>query len=128
MVDTTLFVEFDFDSAVAPDTALERVAAAVRANFSAPRYSFSIVGYADVAGDPAYNVDLSRRRAELIERTLIERAGIPPLRIHATGAGSTDRFLSEHRLARENRRTVILVHSVPYPTGSEPTVGAERIR
>jgi outer membrane protein OmpA-like peptidoglycan-associated protein len=48
---------------------------------------FMITGYTDIVGDPEYNVNLSRARAESVTRALIER-GVPPQELRFVGIGS----------------------------------------
>jgi len=56
---------------------------------SAPDKGFYIVGHTDNVGTFAYNLDLSRRRAESVRRALIDDYGIAADRLHAHGSGPT---------------------------------------
>jgi len=54
-----------------------------------PDKRFFIVGHTDNVGTFAYNLDLSRRRAESVRRALIDDYGIPADRLLAHGSGPT---------------------------------------
>jgi len=56
---------------------------------SAPDKDFYIVGHTDNVGKFAYNLDLSRRRAESVRRALIDDYDITADRLHAHGSGPT---------------------------------------
>ncbi len=56
---------------------------------STPDKRFFIVGHTDNVGTFAYNLDLSRRRAESVRGALIDDHGIQAERLHAHGSGPT---------------------------------------
>jgi len=75
-----------------------------------PDKAFYIVGHTDNAGTFAYNLDLSRRRAETVRRALIENYGVAGERLHAHGSGPTSPVLSNAAAAgRAANRRVELV-------------------
>ena len=49
-----------------------------------------VVGYTDARGSSAYNLALSRRRAESVRRALLARLGAPAPRLRAAGRGERD--------------------------------------
>jgi len=53
-----------------------------------------VLGYADSAGEPLYNVALSERRAGVVERALVGR-GVAARRIDAKGMGPDDKLEDE---------------------------------
>ena len=53
---------------------------------SAPRAEFELLGFADPAGSAAYNLELSRRRAESVARYLVRR-GMTVRGVHLLGFG-----------------------------------------
>ncbi len=53
-----------------------------------PSAQIAISGHTDDIGSPAYNENLSRRRAESVRRYLVERGGVDPSRLRARGYGS----------------------------------------
>ncbi len=54
-----------------------------------PGAKITIVGHSDSVGDPAFNLDLSRRRAAAVARYLVDR-GVAAERLEVRGAGSSD--------------------------------------
>ena len=76
---------FDYDQAVLLSESLpelRRIAEQARNN----NLRLNLLGYTDNAGNPAYNLDLSKRRAEAAKQALIE-LGIPAAQITAKGFG-----------------------------------------
>ena len=53
---------------------------------SAPRAEFELLGFTDPVGTTAYNLELSRRRAESVARYLVQQ-GIAVRNIHVVGLG-----------------------------------------
>jgi len=53
---------------------------------SAPRAEFELLGFTDPVGTPAYNLELSRRRAESVARFLVHQ-GMAVRGIHLAGLG-----------------------------------------
>lgn len=80
-------VYFGFDSAVIRDqdtTVLRQVGEVIRRVY--PTALVTIEGFADPAGTPQYNVQLSRRRAEAV-RDYMERLGLPRGQFRTVGYG-----------------------------------------
>ncbi|MEZ4317860.1 MAG: OmpA family protein [Myxococcota bacterium] len=80
-------VRFDLDSDVALDryaTVLEEVAATLIADSNI--LEVEVQGHTDSLGDPVYNYDLSRRRAQSVVQALVE-LGVPPELLVARGYG-----------------------------------------
>src|SRR3989338_568537 len=71
-----------------------------------PAWKVRIEGHTDTYGAPAYNLDLSRRRAESVKSRLVKKFGAAPERVTTAGYGGTRPIASletrEGRLA--NRR------------------------
>lgn len=63
---------------------LQEIAKLMAAN---PKLKIQVVGHTDNAGAPEYNLDLSRRRAASIVRTLVTSYGVPSTRISSFGCG-----------------------------------------
>ena len=98
---------FDYDQAVLHDESLpelRRVADQAKKG----NLRLNVFGYTDNAGDPAYNLDLSKRRAEAAKQALIN-LGIPAAQITAAGLGEEKPVVAndtdEHRA--QNRRVEV---------------------
>lgn len=70
-----------------------------------PENKITIKGYTDSLGDPAYNVDLSQRRAKAVADALIER-GVPAENVSYVGYGAANPVATNDTLLgrRQNRR------------------------
>jgi outer membrane protein OmpA-like peptidoglycan-associated protein len=82
-------VMFDFDSAtIRPGfrETLRKVADVLR---DYPQSEALIVGHTDSLGSEAYNLELSRRRAEAVRQALIAD-GVPPGQLRAEGRGEAE--------------------------------------
>jgi putative secretion ATPase (PEP-CTERM system associated) len=82
----TFLISFSFDSAALDSDALpelDRVVAMLRASDAA---TASITGFTDNLGDSQYNLRLSRKRADAVERYLVQE-GIARDRLHVEGRG-----------------------------------------
>lgn len=66
------------------DPILDFVAATVRRD--APAAELTVLGHTDAVGSDAYNIGLSRRRAETVLRALVAR-GLPPQRLSTVAIG-----------------------------------------
>ena len=101
---------------------LDQVVAALRAHTEITLVV--IEGHTDSISEPAYNLDLSRRRAEAVREYLIGR-GVDASRLEARGLGE-DRPIADNETAEgreENRRVefhVVEIDGRPAPT-STPT-------
>lgn len=76
----------------------------------AEAYAGVIVGHTDNTGDPQYNLDLSKRRAESVRDYLIE-TGTPPEKLRVVGRGEQDPVASNDTKEgrAQNRRVEIIV-------------------
>jgi outer membrane protein OmpA-like peptidoglycan-associated protein len=71
---------------------------------SDPTVVFVVAGYADAAGDPKKNLQLSEQRADAVTRILKEKTNLLNV-IHSVGMGSTD--LLDNRRSDQNRAVEI---------------------
>ena len=78
-------------------------------------YVIEVTGYTDKVGDPQYNLELSRRRADTVVRYLTENGKIPLVRIRYLGYGEDmpagDNKSREGR--KQNRRVEVKVMAPP---------------
>ena len=115
-------VNFDFDQAVVRDR--DRAALGRFAQVAQHYYQGSLItveGFADPAGGPQYNLELSRRRAEAVKGYLVGQ-GIPDQLVKTVGYGKTRLVVpgawGDRAGAESNRRVVFVVESkgqVPVP-------------
>ncbi|MDR0184694.1 OmpA family protein [Lysobacter arvi] len=89
--DLSADVLFDFDSATlsadAPEAISSKVAQMLARVQNVER--LQVIGYTDRLGDAAYNLALSRRRAEAVRQYLVSQ-GVPAEAIHVEGRGATE--------------------------------------
>jgi general secretion pathway protein A len=96
---------------------------------SAPRAEFELLGFTDQVGTPAYNLELSRRRAESVARYLVHQ-GITVRGVHLVGLGkepvpsdwladapAVDPNARDARSRQLARRVVIRIYA---PAGNPP--------
>lgn len=87
-VQISLPVHFDFDRAEIRDVdtpILDRFAASI--NRHAPNALLTVEGFADAAGPEAYNIRLSRSRAESVKQYLVETGGLRADQIRTAAFG-----------------------------------------
>jgi OOP family OmpA-OmpF porin len=111
-------VTFAFDSANLTDTSrpvLDGVAMGLKQH---PRLKVEVQGYTDSTGSVAYNMRLSRRRAEAVREFLIGD-GVDPAQLRARGYGPRDPVASNRTAEGRalNRRVVLEVLSNPNSVG-----------
>jgi outer membrane protein OmpA-like peptidoglycan-associated protein len=78
----------------------------VQDKISDPTVVFVVAGYADTAGDPKKNLQLSEQRAENVSKFLKERTNLLNV-VHSIGMGSTD--LLDSKRTDPNRAVEIWV-------------------
>ena len=72
----------------------------IQDKISDPTVVFVVAGYADAAGDPKKNLQISQQRADNVTRILKERTNLLNV-VHSVGMGSTD--LLDSKRADQNR-------------------------
>ncbi len=93
-MDRLLVIRFDTGqttlSRAAADDLMKRVKSKeVEEKVSDPTVVFVIAGYADAAGDPKSNLQISQQRADNVTKTLKDKTNLLNV-IHSVGMGSTD--------------------------------------
>ena len=78
---------FDTDSARIKEESRETIAEIARFLEANPEVGVYVVGHTDNTGSYAYNLDLSKRRAAAVVRSLVEEHGIAKTRLQAVGVG-----------------------------------------
>jgi OmpA-OmpF porin, OOP family len=74
-------------------------------------YSVEVTGYTDKSGPVAYNLDLSRKRADAVVRYLTENDKVPLVKVHVLGYGEDMPAGDNHSRAgrQENRRVEVKI-------------------
>lgn len=107
MIDLALQFEFDSDRLSPQDrTTLNELALAMRSSELAGR-RFLIEGHTDNKGNAAYNLRLSRQRAQAVRALLVVQR-VAPDRLFAEGKGSAEPIDPARPDAPENRRVRII--------------------
>ena len=113
-------IRFDFDKAkIKPeyDDIIRKLATVTQNN---KNVKISVVGHTDTAGSSAYNYALGGRRAEAVQKMLIER-GIPASQIVAVSAGEEDlKVWTPDGVPNAENRRVRVVKEVTY---TDPNAG-----
>lgn len=88
---------------------------------SMKRYFVAIQGFTDKIGSDDYNLQLSRRRAEAVQKYLVETYNVPVYRIQIVGLGK-DKPVNEEKTRDErekNRRVQVTVFSADSSRGAQ---------
>lgn len=113
-------IRFDFDKAtIKPEyeDLIRKLAATTQAN---KNVKVSVVGHTDTAGSSAYNYALGGRRAEAVQKMLIEY-GIPASQIIAVSAGEEDlKVPTPNNTPNAENRRVRVVKEVHYTEQPKP--------
>jgi OOP family OmpA-OmpF porin len=107
----TYLVFFDWDRADLTDRARQIITEAAAASTRVQTTRIDVQGNADRSGTPAYNLGLSRRRAEAVAAELV-RHGVPQAEISIQAFGDTRPLVPTAAGVREpqNRRVEIILH------------------
>ena len=104
-----LEVRFEFDSAELTPMAqavLDNLATALTTDL-AP-YRFVLEGHTDAVGSDGYNLELSERRAQAVQRYLRSFYRVDPERIATIGKGESELLLPDQPTAAPNRRVRVI--------------------
>jgi len=105
-----LDIQFELNSDRLSPKARKQLEELGRALKRIPQDTLEIAGHTDSLGDTAYNLELSRKRAQRVKDYLVEHFGLNPKKLVATGYG--ERFPRSGRAASDplNRRVEIINH------------------
>jgi outer membrane protein OmpA-like peptidoglycan-associated protein len=107
-------VLFEFDEAILRPQGWEMVSAIGRYMQRYPEIKAHIAGHTDNIGDAAYNLELSRRRAEAV-RNILRARGVAAARISVRNYGA-ERPVADNSSAdgrRKNRRVELTLSPLP---------------
>ena len=116
-------ITFDFNSAnLTPEARqfLDVVGEAL-AGEKLKGFTYEVEGHTDAKGSEDYNMMLSERRAESVQKYLVSRARIDPARLVVTPVGESDLLYPQDPDNPKNRR-VVLRASLP-PSDAHPQTG-----
>lgn len=121
VIDLTIFFEFD-SALLKPEskTQVDALCSAIQANETALAASqnaddaathgnYQIIGHTDASGSVAYNLSLSKARADEVVRYMVRECGIDGNLLQAVGMGEGHLKDPAHPRADENRRVEIQV-------------------
>jgi OmpA-OmpF porin, OOP family len=69
---------------------------------------FLIEGHTDAVGNPKYNTELSKRRADAVKDFLVHETGVAADRLQTVGKGSSEPAVPKNPFAAQNRRVVVV--------------------
>jgi len=103
-------IQFGHNSMRLSDEAREMLDRIVEFSSANPVSEIIVEGYSDSLGDPIYNKNISRMRAEVVKKYLVDR-GIPAIKIETTGMGPENPIASNETFEgrKLNRRIEISV-------------------
>ena len=103
-------VFFDTNSTTLSQQATMTITEAINVAKSMPNARVAITGYTDTDGAPAYNQQLSIRRADAVKNALVSN-GIAPQAISVNGAGEAGLLIEtpDQTKNEKNRRVQIVV-------------------
>lgn len=103
-------VQFEHDSMKLTDQAREEIEPIIEFSASQPVSKIIVEGYTDSRGDYDYNKNLSKSRAEIVKKYLVEN-GIPATKIETVGRGPENPIASNDTFEgrKRNRRIEISV-------------------
>ena len=106
---TDLTINFEFNSArLSPDSLeqLQQLATALNSEEILP-YRIKVTGHTDAVGSDAYNMDLSKRRAQAVVSYLSSQMGVNISRLSSAGMGKRALKLPDDPENGANRRVEI---------------------
>ena len=106
-IDLALQFEFNSDQLTLEGLKSLNELASALATPDLARQRFLIQGHTDGKGKPAYNLKLSKARADEVRRLLVQKK-VAPTRLEAEGKGATELLDAAHPHAAENRRVRII--------------------
>jgi general secretion pathway protein A len=103
-------IEFGHNSMRLSDEAHEKLEQFVKFSSSHPESEIIVEGYSDSRGDPIYNQNLSKMRAEVVKKYLVDK-GLPAEKIVAVGRGPQNPIADNETVEgrKQNRRIEIRV-------------------
>ena len=113
IADQRSIIQFEHNSNELPPKAYETLDSIVKFTSQRPDLKITVEGYTDSHGDPVYNRQLSKYRADMVKNYLIGH-GIAPTNIIAVGRGPENPIKSNTTFEgrKQNRRVEIQVNKI----------------
>jgi general secretion pathway protein A len=113
IADQRSIIQFEHNSNELPPKAYETLDSIVKFTSQRPDLKITVEGYTDSHGDPVYNRQLSKYRADMVKNYLIGH-GIAPTNIIAVGRGPENPIKSNKTFEgrKQNRRVEIQVNKI----------------
>jgi general secretion pathway protein A len=113
IADQKSIIYFEHNSNELPPKAYETLESIVKFTSQRPDLKITVEGYTDSHGDPVYNKQLSKYRADMVKNYLVGH-GIAPANIVAIGRGPQNPMQSNETYEgrKQNRRVEILVRKI----------------
>ena len=111
--DKKSIIQFDYNSNALPPKAYATLDSVVKSTLQHPSFKITVEGYTDSRGDPYYNRQLSKYRADMVKSYLIGH-GVSPEDIIAIGRGPENPLKSNETSEgrKQNRRVEIQVKKI----------------
>lgn len=84
-----LDVKFDFDKAVVKQESYEEIKTVAEFMNQYPQTTTTVEGHTDSVGTEAYNMELSKRRADAVRDVMVDQYGVAADRVSAVGEGES---------------------------------------
>lgn len=118
-------VLFPFDKSTLTTDAKQELDSLGQTFSGLKHYAVEVKGYTDHSGPKAYNLELSRRRADAVVRYLTEQEKVPLVRIHLLGYGEDAPVGSNHtRQGRKDNRRVEVTVMAPQTASASNAQGS----
>jgi len=81
-----------------------------------PEFTITLEGYSDLTGRTDYNIELSKKRAQIVKDYLVD-LGIDPDKLRVVGKGGTDKYATGETqdALQQNRRVNLIIDIPPEP-------------
>ncbi len=107
---------FDSNANSISQQSVEVINTKVEALKNTPEYTITLEGYSDITGSTNYNIELSKKRAQIVKDYLID-LGIDSDKIKVVGKGGTEKYGKGeiNEALGQNRRVNLIIDLPPEP-------------
>lgn len=112
-------VSFKSNKSDLSDEAMAALDGLMQQHAGVKRYFITLEGHADPRGTAAHNLELTRKRAESVQRYLVSKHNVPIFRVQLAGMGA-EKAMSGERPSKDDlakdRRVDVTLYTAPAPT------------